>query len=212
MLTRTSNISQKYNNNAIHEILLKILEKWSTESPPVDTNSGDSQKIITRLDNEEAVFENDGIMTETVLLLPEDFQIEHPSHKIPDKKNSDTGYELPKGAHDALNTENIKDTGEYVPETVIINSNIPGTEEASDSGFHQEEVPETIIYSPQETTNSNIPSNRSASVKDDNDQKKQGSLKTVEDSTPDEKTGNEADKNYEVPETIIFRGSKDDDE
>ena len=76
----------------------------------------------------------------------------------------------------------------------------------------QEEIPETVIFSTQETRDSYVASDQSTPLKDENDQQKKESSKTVEHIVHDKKKENQEDINFEVPETRIFRGIKDNDE
>ena len=213
MITRTSNTSDKNENKAIHEILLKILEKWRSGFLPDETDSEEMYKIAADVDLEKADPLNEEIITETILLRPEDFQKRSSSKKTQDKMNPETGNEVPLEAHEVLNSNKNKMTGEYVPETVIIDSkNIVKANGDSGSNIHKEEIPETVIFSTRETRDSYVASDQSAHLKGENDKQKQGSSKTVEHIAHDKKTENQEDMNFEIPETKIFRGRKDNNE
>jgi len=146
MLTMPIDTSQKNVNKAILEILTTIREKWDTSSLPIGTTPKDSYQ--TKIEAEKGHTDSQGeeIITETVLLRPEDFHIKSPSQEIPSNNIPEMGYEAPQTADEALKTETIEQAGEDVPETVIIDSNILKTEEASVTGNREEDVPETIIF------------------------------------------------------------------
>jgi hypothetical protein len=75
MVTRPTNISKMSDNKAIYEILLKILEKWSATPQPIEDTSPVGIPLIISEDNKEHTdFSDEEIITETVLLRPEDFQ------------------------------------------------------------------------------------------------------------------------------------------
>lgn len=146
MLTRPIDTSKKNVNKAILEILSKILEKWCTSSLPIEAAPKDSYQTTIGVDKGHADSQNEEIITETVLLRPEDYHIKSPSQEIPSNNIPVTEYEAPQIADGALNPETIEQTGEDIPETVIMDSNILKTEKASDSGYLEADVPETIIY------------------------------------------------------------------
>ena len=212
MLTKPIDTSQKNVNKAILEILSKILKKWCTGSLPVEAAPKDSYQTTILGDKGDTESQDEEIITETILLRPEDFHKQYPSQEIPGINTPETEYQAPQTADEALKSETIEQTtGEDVPKTVIMDSSIIKTEEDSDSGYHDEDIPKTIIFSSQETTDTGITPDRSAPAERDIDQKKQGSLKAAENSVNNETSANEKHKNYEAPETVIFRGIKDND-
>lgn len=146
MITRTNTSSYRNEDKAIHEILLKILEKWRCGFLRAETDSEELHKATTAADPELSDPSDEEIVTETVLLRPEDFHKSYVSQNKPDNIILKTGNEVTDKAHEVLNSNTFEKTGGDVPETVIVDSNMVKTDKTPESDDRQEEIPETKIF------------------------------------------------------------------
>lgn len=212
MVTRPTSKSKKDDNKAIYEILLKILDKWRTGPESIEAAvPKDFHQNTVDDSKESAGFSDEEIVMETVLLRPEDFQTDYPAQAVQEYSTiPETGF-MDRQVHgEDLNSETIEQAEEDIPKTVIQELDILKTE-ASFSGPHEMEIPETVIFSPKGTRDASITPDQTTSAVCESDQKKQESLKSVNESEKNDVSSNKNEKNETVPETIIFRGKTDND-
>lgn len=211
MVTRPTSTSKKSDNKAIYEILLKILDKWSVvSSSSEDTISEDSPQIAVEDKKVGADSLNEEIVTETVLLRPEDFQADSPDQTAGDDDStvSEPGYIKPQMTEEDSARRTIEQDEEDVPKTIIQDLEYLKAEEPSPDS-REMEIPETVIFSTQEKTSSSLQPDETTSEK--YKPEKQEPLKTANESRNNNESSDKDDINETIPETIIFNGNIDDD-
>lgn len=214
MVTGPISTSKKSDNKTIYEILLKIRDKWSVGHQSLKDTSPDTPPQILVDDNKkDDDFSDEEIVTETVLLRPEDFLADSPGQTVQDNTAiNKPGYIGPQMTREDSARETIEQVEEDLPKTVIQDLELLKTEGPPSSDSPEMKIPETVIFSTQGTTGTSLPSDRATSAKCGPDRQKQATSIPVMGSDNSKGPSDEADLNDTVPETIIFRGKIDHDE
>ncbi|MBN1850104.1 MAG: hypothetical protein JW932_16140 [Deltaproteobacteria bacterium] len=192
--TQNNSFTEINNNQAIYEILSKILLKWRYASPsagsPQNELSIESVQNVGPTIIQNKPFQDDQIIRETVVLTPEELLI---SPRARDLRI----HEIPETRCITLEKEDVSETqrsfhkgDEDVPKTVV---------QALDTIEPEEKrIPETIVFSTQKNVDTDISLEQEKSIDPPLDMEKEIKKESKAEVPHDD----------QVPETIIFRKEK----
>jgi len=198
---------------AIREILMKIAEKWRSDSqtrPPIVEAGVDAfPSNEPEIDREDAGLSEDFVTKETVILRPEDFRDEAPSPKISDETLPETVVRKRESAEGHERLKATVQNEEDVPETIVASRD--GSKAKTRPGVESQpgDIPETVVISPQDSKGRPSDSHETeASPGGDPEQRKRTPSKAGKDPALREKPITVEDEDEDLPKTAILDPSK----
>lgn len=204
-------------NKPIHEILERITRKWQSVSqaiyPETEVAAVEIPPDALKGDKIDAGLPEDRIMKETVILSPEDFKEGPPSRKAKDDRFTETLGVTPEAVEKIETPEPTSQTEEDLPRTVILSHDISGRDTSPLLESRENDIPETIVITPQDSSGSYVDHDRKTSKKESDFEKvKQATSKAKKESVFEQALANTEDKNDDLPETVILNLDKAKDE
>jgi hypothetical protein len=198
---------------ALHEILMKIAEKWRGDSRtrlPIEEAGGDTFPSKEQgIDREDGVLSEDLVTKETVILRPEDFRDEAPSPETPDDVLAETVVLKTQTAEEPETPGTTAQNEEEMPETVVISGD--GSKAKTRSGVESQpgDIPETVVISPQDSKARSADSHETeASPGADPEQMKKTASQVNKAPVLKQKPITMEDEDEDLPKTVILDPSK----
>jgi len=190
-------------NRGIYEILIKIRQKWHndlqlTPSEP-EKKSAYPPMEEPQIDQAKTDLQEDDIIKETVILSAADFRTKPPPLEVADDHVPETIIAKPEPAQPPETSTPALQPTDDVEETTT-----PPKPQESD-------IPETVIFSPQKSTSSNVDSEEKQSAETNNSQLGEQTSNTNGEQEGKRKPANEKEKDDDIPETVIFKPDKNKD-
>jgi len=200
-------------DDAIHEILMKITSKWRDDfmtRAPVPEAGADvflaDEPAVAKAD---AGLSEDIVTEETVILSPEDFKAEEPTVFISAEKLEETVLLKLEDVEKPGTSAPVSKISKDLPETVILTHVVSDTQKPSPKEPPESDIPETVIISSQDPAASQIDSDRKRLAGDDSTEtKKQDLSRETKGRRAEKKPTNIKDEDDDLPETVILDPKK----
>lgn len=207
--TQIARSSPADDNEAIHDILIKISSKWRGDpgakfrTPERGAGGLPAQK--PEIARAGAGITDDLLTKETVILSPANFG----EKKRSDDKLDEKILLKPEDVAQAETSDSASQVEEDLPETVILAPNVSETQRSAPEEPRGDDIPETVIISPRKS----VPAQRNTDPKhsaeeDSPGPAKKGPLKKSKKQRPEKKPAQMKTNDDEIPETVIIDTKK----
>ena len=196
-------------NQAIHDILVKISSKWPGElgakfrTPEKDAGDLPAQKPKTG--RADAVISEDLLTKETVILSSKNFG----EKKGQADKLDETVLLKPQDVAQAETPDSASQVENDLPETVILAHDVPETQRSSPIEPRESDIQETVIISPQRHAPAQRDTDQKRAAEDDSPEPtKNGPSKETKNQRAEKNPVDMKDKDNDLPKTVIVDAKK----
>jgi hypothetical protein len=207
--TQVAESSLADDNEAIHDILIKISSKWPGDpgakflTPERGAGGLPAQK--SKIARADAGISEDLLTKETVILSSQNFG----EKKRPADKLDETILLKPEDLAEAETPDSASQVEEDLPETVILAHNVPETQRSSLTEPGESDIPETVIISPQKPAPAQKDTGQKRPAENDRPEPpKKGPSKKSKKQRLEKKPAHMKTNDDEIPETVIIDTKK----